>query len=120
MIEPSNIVHAIAAHATWKHRLHEAIRTGKSAWTVPGVRVDDQCEFGTWLRSLPPDEQTDHWRTVMRRHAAFHRAAADVLELALTGRSSEGEDAIAPGSSFAEASKELTLAMMAWKNDLAA
>ena len=119
MIDSENIVHGIASHARWKYRLRQAIKTGTSEWTVPTVRVDDQCEFGIWLRSAPPAEQRgEHWKTVQTRHGEFHRAAADVLELALSGRRDEAEAAIAPSSRFAEVSKRLTLAMMAWKEDV--
>jgi hypothetical protein len=117
MTNADNIVRAIAAHAKWKYYLRQAITTGQSEWTVPEVRVDDQCEFGTWLRSVPPgDRLGEHWKTVHGRHGEFHRAAADVLELALSGRPDEAEAAIAPGSRFAAVSKQLTLAMMAWKS----
>jgi methyl-accepting chemotaxis protein len=120
MIDADNIVRAIASHATWKYHLRQAIKTGESELTVPLVRVDDECEFGTWLRSLTSAEQLDeHCQVVRDHHRAFHAAAAEVLELALAGRRQEAEAAIAPGSPFAEISKELTLAMMAWKDDLA-
>jgi hypothetical protein len=118
MTDAENIVRAIAAHAKWKYYLRQAIKTGKSEWTVPTVRVDDQCEFGTWLRSVEPaDRVREHWKTVQARHGEFHLAAADVLELALSGRRDEAEAAIAPDSRFVEVSKKLTLAMMAWKKD---
>lgn len=121
MVDADMIVRGIASHAKWKYRLRQAIDTGTSEWTVPTVRVDDQCDFGTWLRSLPPEDQAgEHWKIVHERHAEFHRAAADVLALALGGRKAEAEAAIAIGSRFAEVSKQLTLAMMAWKKDLPA
>jgi len=41
-------------------------------------------------------------------------ATADVLGLALAGKSTEASQAIAPGSMFCKASTELTQAMMAW------
>jgi hypothetical protein len=117
MIEVDNITRGIAAHAKWKFYLRQAIETGRSEWTVAGVRVDDRCEFGTWLQALPPEQRLgEHWKTVSERHAEFHRAAADVLELALAGRRAEAETAIAQSSRFAEVSKQLTLAMMAWKD----
>ncbi|MHC5024382.1 MAG: CZB domain-containing protein [Planctomycetota bacterium] len=117
MIDTGNIVGAIAAHAKWKYRLRQAIKTGESEWTVPAVRVDDQCEFGIWLRSIAPaDRAGEHWEAVCAKHAEFHLAAAAVLELALSGRAEKAEAAIAPGSRFAEVSKQLTLAMMAWKD----
>jgi len=116
MIDTSNIVRAIAAHAKWKYYLRQAIATGESEWTVATVQVDDQCEFGRWLGTLSPaDRSGDHWNTVRRRHRAFHHAAARVLDLALARRRDEAEAAIEIGSPFAEASKQLTLAMMAWK-----
>ena len=119
MVDVDAIVRGIAAHAKWKYYLRQAIDTGQSEWTVPVVRVDDRCEFGKWLHALPPADQTDeHWKTVKVRHGEFHRAAAEVLGLALSGRRGEAEAAIAPGSKFAEVSKQLTLAMMAWKKDL--
>ncbi len=119
MIEADSIVRGIAAHAKWKYYLRQAIDTGQSEWTVPTVRVDDRCEFGKWLHALPPADQLgEHWKTVKVRHGDFHRAAAEVLGLALSGRRGEAEAAIAQGSQFAEVSKQLTLAMMAWKKDL--
>jgi hypothetical protein len=119
VVDADSIVRGIAAHAKWKYYLRQAIETGKSEWTVPAVRVDDQCEFGKWLHSFPPADQLgEHWKSVKVRHGEFHRAAAAVLGLALSGRRDEAEAAIAPGNPFAEVSKQLTLAMMAWKADL--
>jgi methyl-accepting chemotaxis protein len=119
MIDTEQIVRGIAAHAKWKYYLGQAIKTGTSQWAVPDARADDQCEFGTWLQSMSTvGETTENWRTVRARHTEFHRAAADVLELALAGRRQEAEAAIAPNSHFAQVSKNLTLAMMAWKDEL--
>jgi len=73
MIDPATLDHAIAAHAKWKFRLREAIRTGQSEWTVEKVRPDDQCEFGKWLNSLPlPDRMMNEWKDVKALHAKFH------------------------------------------------
>jgi len=118
MIDTDPITRGIAAHAKWKYYLRQAIKNGESEWTVPVVKVDDQCEFGRWLRSIPPAERAgEHWKIVNARHRTFHREAADVLDLALARRQEEAEAAIAIGSPFAEASKQLTLAMMAWKKE---
>jgi sulfur transfer protein SufE len=118
-IDTQHIVRAIAAHAKWKYRLRQAITTGASDWTVPDVRVDDKCDFGCWLCSFPPEARADqHWKAVSARHAEFHRAAAHVLALALSGKIAEAEAAIAPKSTFAEVSKQLTLAMMAWRKHI--
>jgi hypothetical protein len=117
VIEIDNITRGIAAHAKWKFYLRQAINTGESEWTVATARVDDRCEFGAWLHGLPAEQRLgEHFKTVSEQHAAFHRAAAEVLELALAGRRAEAEAAIADASRFAGVSRKLTLAMMAWKD----
>jgi len=120
MIDPATLDHAIAAHAKWKFRLREAIRTGESEWTVEKVRPDDQCEFGKWLGSLPLAERMmKEWREVKELHAKFHLAAADVLDSALAGRKSEATTAMAPGGAFADISTKLVKMITDWKKKAA-
>jgi hypothetical protein len=119
MTDPKEIVHAIAAHAKWKFYLRQAIDTGTSEWTVDEVRPDNRCEFGTWLRTLSPDNHdSQNWDEVSRLHAEFHKEAAEVLKLALAGRRKEAEAAIAMGSRFTKVSTKLTISMTAWKKAL--
>jgi hypothetical protein len=107
---------AIAAHAKWKYRLMEAIDTGKSEWRVGDVRADSSCEFGKWLGALPLSERlSEHSKKVRALHTEFHVLAADVLELALAGRKAEATAAMALRSRFAEVSSNLTMAVIAWK-----
>ncbi len=116
MIDPASLDHAIAAHAKWKFRLREAIKTGQSEWTVEKVRPDDLCEFGKWLNSLPMnDRMMNEWGEVKTLHARFHVAAADVLALALAGRKSEADTAMAPGGTFADVSTKLVRIITDWK-----
>jgi hypothetical protein len=116
MVDTSQIERGIAAHARWKYRLFDAVNTGKSESTVQGTRSDDQCEFGKWLASLSPSERSsEHCEKVTTLHAEFHKAASEVLELALSARKEEAEAAIALGSSFSLISSNLTMAMSAWK-----
>ncbi len=116
MIDPATLDHAIATHAKWKFRLREAIRTGKSEWTVEKVRPDDQCEFGKWLNSLPlSDRMMKEWREVKALHTQFHLAAAGVLESALAGRGTEATAAMAPGGTFADVSTRLVKIISDWK-----
>jgi hypothetical protein len=51
-------------------------------------------------------------------HADFHKAAADVLELALAGKKEEAHAALARGSHFALLSSKLTTPMMEWKRSM--
>ena len=116
MIDPASLDHAIAAHAKWKFRLREAIRTGQSEWTVEKVRPDDLCEFGKWLNSLPlTDRMMNEWKDVKTLHAKFHVAAAEVLDSAITGRESEATTAMAPGGTFADVSMKLVKIITDWK-----
>jgi methyl-accepting chemotaxis protein len=116
MIEPAKLDHAIAAHAKWKFRLREAIKTGQSEWTVEKVRPDDHCEFGQWLNALPlSDRMKKEWREVKTLHAKFHQAAAHVLETALTGHRPEAEALMAPGGAFSDVSTKLVRLITEWK-----
>ncbi len=116
MVDPASLDHAIAAHAKWKFRLREAIRSGRSEWSVEQVRPDDQCEFGAWLNALPlSDRMRREWREVKSLHAQFHVAAAAVLESATSGRTAEAESAMAPGGSFADISSRLVRLITEWK-----
>ena len=106
----------IAAHARWKYRLFQAVKTGKSEWTVAGVRAAGQCEFAKWLSSLSPTEKaSEHYVKVKDLHAQFHEVASEVLALALSGDKQRAEEAIALDSRFTAVSSSLTLAIMDWK-----
>jgi len=116
MLDTSQIDSGIAAHARWKYRLFDAVNTGQSESTVQGARSHDECAFGKWLATLSPSERSsEHCRKVTDLHAEFHRAASEVLELALSSRKEEAEAEIALGSRFSLISSDLTMAMSAWK-----
>lgn len=116
MPDPDRLDRAIAVHAKWKYRLADAIRTGTSDQPMVNVRSDTACEFGEWLLALPLSERlSPACQQVRELHAAFHAVAADVLEMALGGRTKEAEATIALGGRFAEVSSNLTMAVLAWK-----
>ena len=109
---------AIGAHGLWKSRLKMTIESSRIDTPVDTIRRDDQCEFGKWLHGAtlkPPDKATIHFKTVTDLHAQFHRTAARVVELALTGRKSEAETMMILGGEYAVISARLTQAMMSWK-----
>jgi hypothetical protein len=62
----------------------------------------------------PPPKSAPQYAEVKALHAAFHVAAADVLALALAGRTAEATAAMAPGSTYATASMRLVNALSAW------
>ena len=109
----------IGAHGMWKHRITDAINTGKSEWSPQLVRQDNQCEFGKWLYACQAgDKKSTHYEKVKASHAQFHKAAADVLQLALAGKQEEAKAAIALKSDYKVVSSTLTSQMMAWKKEV--
>jgi len=113
----SQLTKAMAAHSAWKRRLEEAIQTGKSDITPERASVDDQCEFGKWLYSLPRQlRESATWQKVRTLHADFHREAGRVLQLALTGRKTEAKAAMSHGGAFTLRSAELIRALQQWKS----
>lgn len=115
MTKPTIFDKAVFAHAKWKHRLRQAMDTGKSEWTVAEVRADDGCDFGSWLQDLPSSKKTSepyiHLRSL---HTEFHKAASEVLALALSGKKEEVRVAMAMGSHFTEISTKLVLTLSKW------
>ena len=110
MKEPTIFDKAIFAHSQWKHRLRQAIETGESEWTVADVRSDKGCEFGKWLDDLPPAKKTPQRYSDLRSlHAEFHKAASEVLTLALSGKKNAAQVAMASGSHFRVISAKLVL-----------
>ena len=119
MNDTEHLNRAIAAHAQWKYRLKQAIEAGTSEWTAESVRPDNLCEFGKWLHSASPAETaTERWKKIRELHAEFHKEAARILTMALAGRKTEAEAAVALGSHFSRTSADLTLALVSWRDSL--
>ncbi|MCC6208727.1 MAG: CZB domain-containing protein [Gammaproteobacteria bacterium] len=118
MINKDEIDKAIGAHGMWKSRLKQTIETGKSDTSVDTIRQDTQCNFGKWLNGgslSAADKSSASYRTVRDLHAEFHKSAAHVAELAITGHKEEASKLLAFGGEFASVSSRLTSAMMDWK-----
>lgn len=112
------IAAGLAAHGAWKTRLADAIASGASDVDEATLARDDRCPFGRWLHETCPEatRATPQYRAVHDLHEAFHRHAADVLALALSGRADEARRAMETGSPFVQTSAELTRAMIAWRD----
>jgi Chemoreceptor zinc-binding domain len=110
------ITKAIGVHGLWKTRLVTAIEAGKSEFTADQVAKDNACEFGQWLYgSVPPEaKKMPEFETCRHLHADFHKAAAEVLRLAVSGNKAKAHAALSGGSKFATVSADLTRAMMKW------
>ena len=107
---------AIAAHSLWKLRLHSAVTKGASVFRLAQVQVDNGCDFGRWFYGLPEAlQETEPGKTIQNLHAAFHTEAARILQMALNEHVAEAEQALAPGSLYAQLSEQLTAALAQWK-----
>lgn len=90
MPDAKEIHNAIGAHVAWKVRIHEAIETGSSDFRPEVVTLDNVCDFGRWLYSLPHEEQSgEHWKKTEQIHAKFHIISGQLLKLALGGKPQE-------------------------------
>lgn len=112
---------AISAHGAWKARLKSAIDSGKIEIPVVTIRKDNECIFGKWLYGPTISAEVKNssvYKTALELHAKFHKAAAEVAELAMAGKKSEAEKMMGLGGKYADASAKLTKAMMDWQKQL--
>lgn len=108
---------AIGAHSHWKKRLRAAIEAGDSKLTVDQVAKDDACDLGKWLQgeSIPESVRTTaDFEACRELHAQFHKAAAEVLRLAVSGDKAAALAALGSDTRFANLSSALTLRLMQW------
>ncbi|MBL4583954.1 MAG: CZB domain-containing protein [Pseudomonadales bacterium] len=107
---------AIAAHGAWKQKLRSAIDLGTSESTPDKVCKDNNCSFGKWLheRIDPSAKDSPFYPTVLKLHAQFHVAAADILTLALRGEKEKANELMGLTKDFAKYSGELTRKMKEW------
>lgn len=106
---------AIASHSLWKKRLLNAIESGESEWTPGTVRPCNLCEFGKWLDDVPDKFRGDCYDEVVHLHAAFHREAARILEMALTKDQEAAHTLVRSGSVYARLTLTLVAALASWK-----
>jgi len=115
----TDIERAIANHALWMLRLREAVFQAHPPVDVDEVRAEDQCEFGKWLhgsRLSVEDRASSDYQDVRRLHADFHRLAAQVVELAASGKTRDAYDLLY--GEYITMSGRLAIAMRAWQDTL--
>jgi hypothetical protein len=119
MISKEAIDSALTAHSQWKKRLQEAINNGKSEFKVDVVKTDNACQFGQWLYNLPDaDKKNPEFENIKNLHAEFHKTAASILELGLSGKKEDALKRIEHGGDYGRITGKLVLALNDWKNKL--
>jgi chemoreceptor zinc-binding protein len=120
-LQVSEIDKAIGSHGLWKRCIRRSIESGKSDIPVETAALTDACDFGKWLSGptlSAPDKASAHYTKVNELHARFHKAAAAVIGLALSGEKTAAEKMVAGNGKFAVISAELTTAMLEWRKSL--
>ena len=118
MADIQEIDKAIGAHGMWKTRLKMAIDTGAVDTPVETIRLDNQCALGKWLYGTTlntQDKTTENYKSVQSLHADFHKSAARVAELALSGKKTDAEKMMSLNGEFSVVSGKLIGALMEWK-----
>jgi len=115
----TDIEEAIGNHARWMSLLRDAILQAPPTVDVTEVQAEDQCEFGKWLhgsRLSGEDRASAVYQEVNRLHADFHRLAAQVVELAVSGKPRDAYDLLY--GEYITMSGRLAIAMRAWQDKL--
>ena len=121
MIDSKEIDNAIGAHGAWKARLKTAVDTGQLEVPVATISTDNQCAFGKWLYGstlTSEDKSSTQYAEIKRLHAEFHKAAAQVAQLAMSGGKAEARKMMDQSGAYSAISGKLSMALMNWKKVL--
>lgn len=115
LVEGIDIDSIIDAHRQWKVRLRESIDSGEKV-DVATLSRDDCCVLGKWIYG---DGQRlrarESFVALVNKHAHFHQVAGQVGQLINDARYTQAEDALAPNSPFAGATKDVVMVLSAAK-----
>jgi methyl-accepting chemotaxis protein len=115
LVEGVDVDAIIDAHRQWKVKLRQAIEDRSRVDTATLSR-DDCCALGKWIYGDGQRlAERPTFSALVGRHAHFHRVAGQVGELINQRRMREAEDALAPGTAFAQATSEVVSALSSAK-----
>lgn len=115
-VEGIDIDAIIDGHRQWKVKLRDAIETQATVDTATLSR-DDCCPLGKWVYGAGGQRfgHQPNFSQLVERHKTFHRAAGQVGEMVNQKRYLEAEQAVAPGTPFATATREVVQVLSAAK-----
>lgn len=107
-----NIDGVIALHLHWKRKLATYLAKPDDSMNPFDIAIDDRCALGKWLYGI---ENTgagkDQYDEVLRRHAAFHKATAELVRRANAGHALSEEVVLKAFAECEEASTALVKAL---------
>ncbi|GAB6050275.1 hypothetical protein JCM16106_11210 [Hydrogenophilus islandicus] len=70
-----------SAHRQWRERLNRVMKGEEAMPDIAVVEVDNRCDLGKWLHGAGVRlyGELPLFQELLKEHAAFHRAAAQVL-----------------------------------------
>jgi hypothetical protein len=113
----SEINAAIASHSMWKSRLERAIEAGVFDVPADMVAKDTECYFGKWLYGesiTAAIRATEEYQRIKEDHAKFHRIAARVVELAISGDKAEAVKLMGPRGEYTTTTTQLVKELEDW------
>ena len=103
---------AIQAHVAWKSKLSMYARRPDHSLKAAEISVDHACALGKWIHGdARKHAALPEYQALLKQHAAFHRAAADIVRRADAGEKVTDEVALGANSPFATASSAVVSAI---------
>jgi len=111
-----NLDEAVQKHAEWKLKFRGAINK-QEQMDAATIRRDDCCQVGEWLYGDGKKTcgSKPEFQRAVDKHKAFHIEAGKVAGLINSGKYAEAEAALGAGTSYASASNEVGVALIALK-----
>lgn len=115
LVEGVDVDAIIDAHRQWKVKLRQAIEDGSTV-DVATLSRDDCCALGKWIYADGKRlSQRPNFVELVGRHRHFHNVAGGIGALINQKRMREAEDALAPGTVFAQATADVVSTLSAAK-----
>jgi methyl-accepting chemotaxis protein len=111
-----NFDDAIKAHSNWKIKLSSYISKPDGSINKSQVAQDNLCDLGKWLYGEGRRFSNDpDYQNLLKQHARFHKAAANVVAKAESGVNVTQELQLGASSEFSLASSEVVISIMKMK-----
>ena len=115
-VEGIDVDAMIDAHRQWKVKLRDAIEN-RARVDAATLSRDDCCALGKWIHGEGRQRLGGRagFVELLERHKRFHTVAGSVAEQINGRRYRDAEDALAPGTPFAEATSAVVLVLSSAK-----
>ena len=108
----------IDTHAEWNVIFRKAI-VNKDTVNADEIARDDCCEVGKWIYGEGQAKYANDpiFEILKEKHTAFHDAAGEIARLINNQEFEKAREMIALGTTFSEASKNCSTAILTFKNE---